>query len=248
MNSILKNRITEEYSEIVTAHELNAEAQRSNVCAAIFNPIRQRYMQFKGYKPEADLGLGCAFPFEHANLKEGDLVADLGCAAGIDSFIMAEMVGTKGRVFGFDITPSLINRAKAIKSMYGIEQVHFEMADISEIPLDDESVSICTSNGVFSLIKDLSEVFSEVKRILKPTGSFYLSDINRKTDFSEVEYENIKSFTGCINGIRHQQTYLDHIEEAGFSSVEIIEERLVALPKIISAEAGVHISTFKINL
>ena len=245
---MLNEKITEDYSKIVSLRESNAEAQRASVCPAIFNPIRHRYPQFNGYKPEADLGLGCAFPFEYANLKQGDSVADLGCASGIDSFIMAEMIGNTGMVHGFDLTPSLINRANTIKKHYGIEQVHFETADVTDIPLKDNSVDVCTSNGVFSLISDLELVFSEVKRILNPNGVFCLSDINRKTVFSEEDYDNIKTYTGCLNGIRHQNTYLAHIENAGFSSVEIIEERLVELPKTSSEKQGVYISTFKITL
>ncbi|TXD83515.1 methyltransferase domain-containing protein [Subsaximicrobium wynnwilliamsii] len=245
---MLNDKITADYSKIVSSHELDAEAQRANACPAIFNSIRHRYPTFKGCIAEADLGLGCALPFEHANLKEGDLVADLGCAAGIDSFIMADLAGTKSQVFGFYITPSLIKRANAIKNNFGIEQVQFATADITEIPLEDDSVSVCTSNGVFSLIKDLEAVFKEIKRILRPGGVFCLSDINRKTNFSEVDYAQIKSYTGCLNGIRHQNSYLDHIKNAGFSSVELIGERLVEFPNHISKTQGVYISTFKITL
>lgn len=244
---MLKDRITVDYSKIVASHEADAKVQRANVCNAIFDPIRNRYPEFEGYLAEADLGLGCAFPFTFADLKKGDSVADLGCASGIDSFIMAKIVGESGSVFGFDITPRLIERANVIKNSHQINQIQFETADIAEIPLDDNSVDVCTSNGVFSLISDLEAVFREVKRILKPNGVFCLSDINKKADFDTSEYEKIKTYTGCLNGIRHQKTYLDQMKNAGFKSVEIIEERPVILPKHMTTKQGLFITTFKMK-
>ncbi|MBA3985626.1 MAG: methyltransferase domain-containing protein [Flavobacteriales bacterium] len=243
---MLKDAITAGYSNIVALHEANAEVQRENVCAPIYNPIKERYPQFKGYKREADLGLGCAFPFLYANLKKGDTVADLGCASGIDSFIMAQTVGKTGCVYGFDITPSLIKRANSIKDIYQIEQVAFQTADISIIPLEDKCVDVCTSNGVFSLISNLDKTFKEVKRILKNGGVFCLSDINKKVNYDTQEYDQIKAFTGCLNGIRHQDTYLKHIKNIGFKSIEIVEERPMQLPKGVASQQGLFITTFKI--
>lgn len=241
---MLKDIIIDDYSEIVALHEVDAKKQRDYVCKPIFDPIKNDYPKFEGYLSDADLGFGCAFPFKFAELKKGDSVADLGCASGIDSFIMAEMVGKTGTIFGFDITPALIERANAIKNSHQINQVQFETADISEIPLNDNSVDVCTSNGVFSLITDLEAVFSEVKRILKPNGVFCLSDINKKVDFRVSDYENIKTFTGCLNGIRQQGIYLNLMKSVGFKDIQIVEERPVVLPTEISTQQGLFITTF----
>lgn len=183
---MLKDKITNDYANIVAFHESDAEAQRANVCSAIFDPIKDQYPQFEGYISESDLGLGCAFPFSNADIKKGYSVADLGCAAGIDSFIMARMVGEEGTVLGFDITPALIERADSIKKFHQIKQVEFQTADITEIPLDNNSVDVCTSNGVFSLISDLESVFSEVKRILKPNGIFFVYLISIKNQILKI--------------------------------------------------------------
>ncbi|PKP26923.1 MAG: hypothetical protein CVU03_01815 [Bacteroidetes bacterium HGW-Bacteroidetes-2] len=244
---MLKEKITEDYTQIVSLNEANAQFQRNNVCAPIFEPIKHKYQQFKGYKSEADLGLGCDFPFQYITISKGQKVADLGCAAGIDSFILAEMVGKQGVVYGFDLTEALISRANAIKTKYTIENVHFQTADIAQIPLNSASVDVVTSNGVFSLLPNLELVFKEVYRILRPNGIFCLSDINKKTPFSEADYTKLKTFTGCLNGIRFQEVYTNHIKKTGFAHFEIVSERPVTLPENISKKQGVFITTFKIK-
>ena len=45
------------------------------------------YSKLDGYAKEADLGLGCGLPTEFADLKQGDVVVDLGSGAGSDAFV-----------------------------------------------------------------------------------------------------------------------------------------------------------------
>ena len=60
---------------------------------------------------------GCANPLVFAELKEGDVVPDLGSGGGIDAFLAAKIVGDKGKVYGLDTTvttcsPSLMKTRK----------------------------------------------------------------------------------------------------------------------------------------
>ena len=52
----------------------------------------------------ANLGLGCGNPLATALLKAGDVVLDLGSGAGFDAFLAAKKVGSRGKVFGVDMT------------------------------------------------------------------------------------------------------------------------------------------------
>lgn len=245
MSKEIKEQIKADYAKIVAQNEKwGSEAQRRYICKPIFDPIATAYPKFKGYISEADLGLGCGFPFEYAGIQEGSTVLDLGCAAGVDSFIARKMVGDDGKVIGYDLTPELIVRAQSIAKKENIVNAKFEVADITHLPLEAEKADVAISNGVFSLLPDTRNSFVEVYRVLKPGGVFCISDINRKHMFPTDTYDRIKKFTGCLNGIRLHDYYIGAMKSAGFQNVEVVSERSVSMPSEVSEGDGIYISTF----
>ena len=62
---------------------------------------------------EANLGLGCGNPISMADLKPGEVVLDLGSGAGFDAFLAAKRVEESGKVIGVDMTPEMVQKAKA---------------------------------------------------------------------------------------------------------------------------------------
>src|SRR5438132_6294350 len=50
---------------------------------------------------------GVANPWELGRLEPGEQVLDLGCGAGTDSLVAAQMVGPNGRVTGIDMAPQM---------------------------------------------------------------------------------------------------------------------------------------------
>lgn len=244
----LKENIVNDYTVIADFHDTRgAEAQRGTVCLPIYAPIAAAYRNKRGFIDEADLALGCGFPFEFANIQAGHHVADLGCASGIDSFIVSEMVGNNGSVVGFDLTPRLIERARNIAKNNNRTNVRFEVADIQELPLQNESMDAVISNGVFSLIPSIEKVFDESFRVLKTTGVFAFSDITQNVTYSAEDQPKINSFTGCLNGIRSKDLYTKKLIEAGFRKVIIEEERTLDLSSLSlnAGSSGLVIVTFK---
>src|SRR5512137_1409950 len=88
-----------------------------------------------GYTPEelaavpedANLGLGCGNPTALAGLKTGETVLDLGSGAGIDCFLAAKRVGESGRVIGVDMTPEMVDRARANADREGYPNLEFRL-------------------------------------------------------------------------------------------------------------------------
>ncbi len=246
----LKEVIATDYTEIVAVNERSISEQRDRICSSIHEPIRDRFQSFSGYQPQADLGLSCGFPFVHAGIKKGDVVLDLGCAAGVDSFIAAAMTGSSGKVMGIDLTPALIDRARKIAERNKLNHISFEVDDIEHFDRGENWADVVITNGVFSLLPDLGSAFAKAYKALKPGGTFCMSDINKNCKFTHDTYAKIKKFTGCLNGIRLQQLYLDKMATAGFKNIEIVEERTVALPeniKPLDEENGLYITTFKMT-
>jgi arsenite methyltransferase len=229
--SVIKNRIVTDYTQIAEyATKEGSSKQRETICKPIYDDISHTYALIPGYIADADLGLGCGFPFNYASIQQGEYCADLGCASGVDSFILSNMAGSNGRVFGFDITQQLIDRATGIAINNQISNITFTTADIEELPLKNNTVDVVTSNGVFSLLPDNLIVFAEMFRILKPGGRFAISDITQKGVFAQALTSEIYKFTGCLNGIQSAETYINHAVKAGFSDVNIVYERNVKIP------------------
>ena len=98
-----------------------------------------------GYSPEeltsipaeANMGLSCGNPTATAHLRPGEVVVDLGSGGGLDVFLAAKMVGPKGRAIGIDMTPEMIERARANAQAGGYTNVEFHQATIDNLPLPD---------------------------------------------------------------------------------------------------------------
>ena len=166
--------------------------------------------------PEANLGLGCGNPTALANIREGDIVLDLGSGAGFDAFLAAKKLGGTGKVIGVDMTPEMLVKARENARKYGFTNVEFRQGDIEALPLDDGSVDVIISNCVINLAPDKSRVFREAYRVLRPGGRMYVSDIVLLKDISELMRKNATLITCCVGGALLRDDYLAKIEEAGF--------------------------------
>src|ERR1017187_4488129 len=62
---------------------------------------------------DANMGLSCGNPTATAHIRPGEVVVDLGTGGGLDVFLASKMVGPGGRAIGIDMTPALIERARA---------------------------------------------------------------------------------------------------------------------------------------
>src|SRR5271167_516724 len=74
---------------------------------------------------EANMGLSCGNPTATAHLKRGEIVVDLGSGGGLDVFLASKMVGPEGRAIGIDMTPAMIERARANAKAGGYANVEF---------------------------------------------------------------------------------------------------------------------------
>jgi len=172
----------------------------------------------------ANLGLGCGNPIALAEPKRGDTVLDLGSGAGVDVFLAAREVGPEGRVIGVDMTPAMIDRARANAVQGGYTNVEFRLGEIEHLPLPDGSVDVIVSNCVVNLSPEKDRVFREAFRVLKPGGRMLVSDLVLEKPLPKETRESIEAYVGCIAGASLKEDYLGFIRAAGFQKVEIARE------------------------
>ena len=171
----------------------------------------------------ANMGLSCGNPTATAHLRPGEVVVDLGSGGGLDVFLSAKMVGPTGRSIGIDMTPAMIDRARANAHSGGYTNVEFYHSTIDNIPLPDASVDCVISNCVLNLAPDKPAVFREIARILKPGGRLAVSDIALKTELPEAIAKSMAAYVGCIAGAIQIDDYRNGLLAAGFEHVEIVD-------------------------
>ncbi|MBM3143843.1 MAG: arsenite methyltransferase [Chloroflexi bacterium] len=168
-----------------------------------------------------DLSLGCGDPVTLASLEEGQIVLDLGSGGGIDCFLAAKKVGPTGKVIGVDMTPAMIERARANKSKVSAENVEFRLGEIEHLPVADGTVDVIISNCVINLSPDKPQVFREAFRVLRPGGRLAVSDIVTDGDLPDVIKNSLSAWAGCIAGALDVKDYIAAIQQAGFTEVDV---------------------------
>jgi SAM-dependent methyltransferase len=172
----------------------------------------------------SDLGLGCGNPLAPAEVKPGETVLDLGSGAGIDVFLASREVGPTGRVIGVDMTPSMVEKARANAAREGIGNVEFRLGEIERLPVADASVDVVISNCVINLSPKKAQVFREALRVLKPGGRLLVSDIVLSRPLPAGTRESVEAYVGCVAGASLKDEYLETIRGAGFKNVAVVRE------------------------
>jgi SAM-dependent methyltransferase len=171
----------------------------------------------------ANMGLSCGNPTATAHLKPGEVVVDLGSGGGLDVFLAAQKVGPAGSAIGIDMTPAMIDRARANATAGGYTNVEFHLANIDQLPLADASADCVISNCVLNLAPDKPAVFREIFRVLKPGGRLAVSDIALKGELPESIAKSLAAYVGCIAGAIGIDDYRNELRKAGFEFVEIVD-------------------------
>jgi SAM-dependent methyltransferase len=191
---VLRDEIQRTYTEVSTEHGKE-----------FMFPTGRAWAEELGY-PQPELSrvpdgtvesfAGVANHFSLGRLEPGETVLDLGCGAGTDLLIAAQMVGPEGRVIGVDMTSGMLDRARESAQVLGLRNVELHESLIETLPLPEGSVDAVISNGVIDLVPDKEAVFAEIDRVLRPGGRLQIADVIIHTEVSEDARKRIDLWTG----------------------------------------------------
>jgi arsenite methyltransferase len=169
----------------------------------------------------AEISLGCGNPIAMAELQPGETVLDIGSGGGIDVFLAAKRVGPIGFVYGIDMTPAMLQRARKAAQKGGYNNVKFRHGYAEKLPVKDGEIDVIISNCVINLAEDKAKVFAEAYRALKPGGRLEVNDVVFGGPVLPEVRTSALGWSECVSGALPEQEYVDLVNQAGFKDIRV---------------------------
>jgi SAM-dependent methyltransferase len=190
----LRAAIQDEYAEIAMTPTKGFHFHIGRPLAAMLGYDRSETDALPDAIVESFAGVGN--PFAFGRLHPGEVVVEIGSGAGFDAVLAARQVGPAGRVIGVDMTPAMVDKARANATLLGLRHLELRHGYAEELPASDDMADVVISNGVINLSPDMAAVFREIVRVLKPGGRVQFADIVVEKPVPESAKENIDLWTG----------------------------------------------------
>lgn len=168
--------------------------------------------------------LSCGGAINYAKPQPGEICIDLGSGRGTDVLRMADEVGSKGFVYGVDISDGMLETATANAEKLGITNVSFLKSDLEHIAIPGGIANLVISNCTINHASDKLSVWKEIYRMLKPGGRFVVSDIYSTEPVPEEYRNDPVAVSECWAGAVTRDEYMKTLDEAGFSNISVMEE------------------------
>jgi arsenite methyltransferase len=194
-------------------------------------PVGRQFAESVGYRPavldQIPQGLwesftGAGNPQAFVDARPGETVLDLGCGAGLDLYLYAQMVGPTGKLYGLDLSQAMLDKAQRNLTDAGVTNVTWLHAPADAIPLPDSSVDLVTANGIYNLSPDKNAVMREVARVLKPGSRTIFAEIVLKSELPGEVRKEIDDWFRCIGGALVQQDFLSRMQSHGLVNPQVL--------------------------
>lgn len=223
----IREEVKETYAKAISRKNPSCCCSLEETCCSTkAKDIGYREEELNNFPADSNITtFGCGNPLAYSEVREGDVVLDLGPGAGLDLLIAARKVGPSGQVIGVDMTEEMITKAKENIKVAGVKNVEVRKGLIENLPVESSSVDWVISNCVINLSPEKEKVFSEIARVLKPGGRMIVSDMVGE-NIPEWLRENKNLYSACISGVVSEKEYLSGLRKAGLEKVKV-SERIV---------------------
>lgn len=171
--------------------------------------------------------LGCGNPVAVAELAPGEVVLDLGSGSGLDVILSARRVDPGGHAYGLDMTPAMLDAARANAASQGVGNATFLEGSLEAVPLPAGVVDVVLSNCVVNLSADKPGAFAEMHRVLRPGGRLAISDVVADREVPAQVRADPDAWDACLAGALTRRAYRDHLAAAGFTGITLTDSHAV---------------------
>jgi len=161
-------------------------------------------------------------PFSAGKIYEAESLLDIGCGAGVDLCVASLLVGESSKVFGIDVTPAMVEKARYHATLAKLSNIAVCEGSMEKLPFDDCSINVVISNGAINLAHSKADVLSETYRVLKDNGHLYFSDMIKDENNPEESCFNKESWADCVAGTLRGSELIQMLIGAGFSDVQLL--------------------------
>ena len=182
--------------------------------------IQKRYSALA----ETKACLSCGTAASRCEPALGEVCVDLGCGRGAVALRLGARVGPEGRVFGVDVTPAMLEVARARAAEAGLSNVTFISSSFESLDLEGDLAHWVVSNCALNHARDKARVWGEISRVLRPGGRFVVSDIYAVEPIAEQYRDDPVAVAECWAGAETKEAYLEHIAQAGLVEVVVSDE------------------------
>ena len=215
----------DKWAEWVLARRDADDAEQKRRALEFLGPIRDRVL-------------------EHARIRPGEVVLDVGAGDGLIAFGVMPLVEESGRVVFCDVSQDLLDHCRnAAKELGVAERVEFVRAAAEDLsPIADGSVDVVTTRSVLIFVQQKDAAFREFHRVLRPSGrvsifepinNYFPDDMD---DFSGFDAQPVRDLVEKIwvsegrDASNHpkdpmmnfnERDLLRHAEAAGFAEVHV---------------------------
>ena len=172
---------------------------------------------------------------DHALLKNGDAVLDVGCGTGAITIPARQRVGAQGKVVGIDPSAEMIAVAQQKAQRKGLD-IDFRMGVIEALPYPTESFDVVTSSLMMHHLPAHLQVqgIAEIYRVLKPGGRLLIADLSSpKTSPRQHLLTALAMHRGSQSGVEDLQ---ETLKGAGFREITLIPQRFFIIGFVRAAK------------
>lgn len=139
--------------------------------------------------------------FDGMQIWRGERIADLGCGTGILFPLLLPRIDKVGRLFGYDFSPGMIERAKV---RYNAPNLEIVLADAHELPAEDDFFHRVICFASFAHFDFKQDALEEMYRVLRPGGIAYVIHLlsseeiatHHKDPGSAIEHDTLPDEAG----------------------------------------------------
>lgn len=176
---------------------------------------------------------GCGYLFDDIALQGDEVVVDLGCGAGLDSYFASRMLADEGRVIAIDMTMEMLALVEDLPT----SNIYPLAGDIEYLPVADGIADLVIANASFNLTLDKNKAFGEAYRVLKKGGRLEACDLVKDGDLPPEILTDPLSYNTSLGGALEEEKLIAEIKKVGFADAKISGHRPFSYVHSVKIEA-----------